>query len=354
MPLDFMQLTLKINYNNTGVIADPNEQERGWREQYDLVSAPSSGSPPINLLAFMNAGYAICAARAAVLASNFYIYDAEIHQFSKFKSRYLLPGFAKNPIFDNQIVLGADYEQPCNDPENALLVRFESVGMRRWQRAFRGIKDYVSQDDSFALSDASFGPNAGFDTAFPAVIPAGLNGAVETVITFTNTGGVLSAPVNAGSLGSGYGFGTLLTGVPLVINDPAGTGGGAYGTCNISAAGTVLALDIIEGGEGYSTATTIRVPITKDAKGIAQYLSANAYWANLYATLALYTGSGQRVRVPVADVPGATNPSGFVTQLNNDTLAGMYPISRVLPQKIGNRQTGRINIKSKGRVKRGI
>ena len=95
MPVDFYQLKLKINYNNAGNPylqygpqsggQPPEEFQAGWTEVYDM---------PITNTIQQNAANAfnLLAARASLLALNYYIFQAELHQASVFKSALPLPG----------------------------------------------------------------------------------------------------------------------------------------------------------------------------------------------------------------------------------------------------------------------
>ena len=198
MSVDFYQLKLKINYNNAGNpylqygpqggVQPPEEFQAGWTEVYDM---------PITNTIQQNAANAfnLLAARASLLALNYYIFQAELHQASVFKSSLVLPGSAKYGGWDNEanitagLPLTAAYaSQLCSNPQETVIIRQEAVSMRRWEKQLRGIKDYISDDSMSYFPASSWGPTQ--STLFDAVVPAiQLPGApVGTAFTIPQSG----------------------------------------------------------------------------------------------------------------------------------------------------------------------
>lgn len=366
MSVDFCQLKLKINYNNSGNpylqygpntgVQPPQEFQAGWNEVYDFPSPPGANQSTPNQTIQQSAANAfnLLAARASLLALNFYIFSAEIHQASIFKSSLPLPGSARFGGIDASYSLTvATVDAPgyagqlCSNPEETVIIRQESVGLRRWERQIRGIKDYVSDDSMSEFAASSWGPTQStlFDAVVPTIQIPGTAAGTAGVINFANVGGVLQK-TGSGITSAGNYVNAAAGTYPLSITDP--TGSGAYGTFTITGT-AITAVSFTSGGAGY-TSPVVTAPVTADPGGIGLYQTVQTLWANFAACLQAYTGSGQHQRVA-----NPSFPSGYMTQLNSTSpLSGFYPTQRVLIQRIGNRQTGQIRTTSKARVKRGI
>lgn len=363
MSVDFVQLKLKLNYNNSGnpflqygpITGNqpPEEFQAGWTEVYDMP-APT-GSPSQSLSVSAANAINLIAARASLLALNYYIKDAVIHQASIFKSGLPLPGSARFGGIDGSyyqdqygnVVVPSLSDQYCSNAEETIILRQESASLRSWERQIRGIKDNVSDDSMSSFPALSWGPTQStiFDAVFPAVqVPPGpISPPQQLDYKLVGTGLVK----NSNTIVAPTAYTLAVNGVyPLSITDP--TGSGAYGTFTI-AAGAITTWSFTMAGAGY-TAPVVTAPLTADAGGLQLYQGRPALWANFAACLQAYTGSGQHQRVL-----NTSFPSGYMTQLNNTPpLAGYYATQRVLIQRVGNRQTGQIRLTSPARKKRGI
>lgn len=366
MAVDFCQLKLKINYNNSGNpflqygpisgSQPPQEFQAGWTEVYDMPSpsGPLQSTPNQTLATSAANAFNLIAARASLLALNYFIFSAEIHQASVFKSALPLPGSARYGGFDSNYsgslttVDAPGYAgQLCSNPEETVIIRQEAANLRRWERQIRGLKDYVSDDAMSAFNALSWGPTTTtvFDAAFALPqVPPGTQQPPQQ-LSYNQLGGVVQKLSNSITNPTTYSLASAGT-YPLSITDP--TGAGAYGTFTI-AGGIITTWSLTSGGNGY-TNPVVTAPLTADPGGLALYQSATALWANFAACLYAYTGSGQHQRVA-----NPAFPSGYMTQLSTTPpLTGYYLTNRVLIQRIGNRQTGQIRLVSPARKKRGI
>lgn len=352
---DFYELELKINYNNaaaaylqefsSGGLTPPQERQAGWTERYILNSAIAS-TPPYQ------AAYNLTAARCGVLAFNFYVKHAIIHQASVFKSSFPLPNFASLPPFDN-LAANATDTQSCSSPEETLLLRQEAANLRRWEYQIRGVKDYMSDDAmTYFAAPSYYGGNSPpntsvFDTLASSPVPPGSNGGTPATITVTLSNGVPSyaSTSAAGSFpgvqaGAYYGYMYPANGIGTPALCVVTIGGGASVTS--------LAVSTFSTAQGW-TGTSGTVYVGNDPNGLPNWQTPGWYWANLMSNLINYTSSGTTRRI-AQNRFSAPVPS-FPSNLAPVIVGSLANCTRSLFQRVGNRQTGQIRLTKPARRK---
>ena len=353
---DYYILEYQINYNNSLVnslvglgYASPPPQERqaGWNEAIYLNTPVTAAVP-------LTAAYNLLAARCGILGVNFYIKKALIHWNSVFKSSFPLPNSATQGLWDAQtrgaVSVGTvnPPQQYCNTPEETILLRCECSDFRRYEHSLRGIKDYMSDDCINFISPSSYATTGGggttgmFDAAPQAIPMPNSTGGRASTWTVTNTNGGITNPVLVnGGLYPGVAAGVY----PCFFNGQNGQATRAFGSITINGAGVATSAVVYPNynGTGYS-GVNVNVGLSNDPYGLPNYQPTAAYWANFMSCLIAYTGSGTIRRVSQTTYSGNVKPSfpsGIVPVILGTQLDAC---TRVMFQRMGNRQTGQIRL----------
>lgn len=338
MASNFWKLQFKVNYQNE--ITEGNlGNDSGLTEKYYLTADPSqvntARADSLNILA----------ARASLLGLNASIVNVALSRSDQARSRYPVLQYPRFGVVMSQDV-AVIANQQINEMDDSLLFRFQNNDGRRWTRQIRGVRDRWIVDQTSLPTNTLIGSGVGASLAYPVIQTVPDPSAItEAVFTFTNTGGVLSAPVIA----SGGTYPLAINGTyPLLIIDQNGVGAGATGTATI-AGNTVTAVAITAGGAGYFDAL-LRLPGRMDVNGLANYQLQLTYLYNFMSVVGQKTMNFHQITIPDASFPSGKQHVIDLTA----TPPGPYFAGTVGVERVSNRQTGRIWIKRKARRKIGI
>lgn len=327
---DFYRGIVEINYNrlpaNSG---NPVQDENGWAEDYFFPVTPG-----LNLTRTYMRN--LVAARAALLPLGVYIFRANFHQASQYRSVYSLNGNAINPVIDSDESYALAVE-PCNDIDSGPEFRFETGSGRRWQRVFRAMRDSWMNDMSFSPGNYSYDPVSAM-----AAPQAATSGGTQATATATVTAGSVSA-VTITTGGGGYT-------IPPYISFVGGNNNG-YAT-GVLTGGVVTGVTGLAGGTGYSVAPTVWIPPPQSEPwGLMPGQLRSTLIANFLSCVGNYCINFHSVRTT-----NSAFPSGFMTQGDTVPAGGSagYVANRILFQGIGNHQTGQIRTTNQARKKRAI
>jgi len=324
---DFYRGTIEINFNRLPARAgSPVQGETGWGEEYFFPLTPGVDATRNNMRNLV-------AARAALLPLDCYIFRAGFGQASVCKSHYSLNGNAINPL----ITLAEGWAQSpeaCNDIESGMLWRFENGAGRRWQRIITGLRDSWASDMNLLVGSFGYDPVS----AMPAPQAATFGGVQATATATVSGGAVNSVSITAG-------------GGPYVIPPPVffiggNNDGGATATLS---GGVVNGVTGISGGSGYTVAPTVWIPPPQNEPwGLMPGQSSSDYIRNFLSCVANYCINFQSIRVP-----NSTFPSGYMTQGDTVPSGGTagYVATRILFQRISDRDRGQIRTTNRGRKK---
>jgi hypothetical protein len=350
-----------VNINPEGVLAEG----LGWKETFH-INSPSS-DPPIALCQNINA------ARIALMANNVTVKRTTLSQSVRYRDQWPI-GVVANTGLNTLGDINDPSVGDCNAVQDALLIRFEGAGGRRWTRTIRGIRDAWIDDQTWlpSLTTLSYGTLVPPDTVVPTIIPFNVaTVGVAGVVTITVAGGVVTATV-ASTLGSGLAFNNNVNGTGnfYVTNDLAPgieNGSGSYTTLNIvltAGSLTLLGTTFTAGTQLLNNGTyTFVIKPAVQSNQLPYFLADSAYLLNFCAwmlpqsTVGLFQvinfnmamfdnnptptpGWPVKSQTPYinADPPFAGNPTGF-------------PAARFMIERVTNRQTGRINLTKAARRK---
>jgi hypothetical protein len=160
----------------------------------------------------------------------------------------------------------------------------------------------------------------------------------KATVTATVSGGAV-ATFTVVNGGSGYDY------TPPVQFGGPGTGATATATV---VSGVVTAITLGVGGTGYTTPPIVTIPPPRfESWSLQPFQDKDDLIANFLSCLGNSCINFHSLRLA-----NGAFPSGFMTQ--GDTIptgGGPYVASRILFQRMGSRDTGRINVRSKARRK---
>jgi hypothetical protein len=331
---DFFNLLVEINYSRIPGTSNMGQQhQNGFDEEYHFPFTS-------NMNTLRQQCRNLVAARVSLFPANAYVFRTGIKQASVCRSHWSLNGNAANPLMMNYDIPNG-YIEACEDIDAAMDWRFEDGLGRRWVRSWRLLRDSWIQNMGENVGAYAYDPVSVL--AAPQAAATGGVGATATAVL--GTGGTAGQVASITALVGGSGY-TIAPAVAFL----GGGGSGATGHA-VLAGGAVSSIVIDTPGSGYTSAPTIYVaPPQSQPWGLQPGQSSVTYLTNFLSCVANYTINGNLVRVA-----NSTFPSGFMTQLGwNAPATGPYSAARVLYEKVGNRQTGKMKKKKKARRKIGI
>jgi hypothetical protein len=374
---DFWELTLRINFSNVGQ-EGTSGMSLGWSEKYPFIGPGSYTNDP--KVPPISQARTLIQARAALLGGNLNIVRNTLSLASYYRDRWPV-----GPVVTYPLTNMGDYSDPlngvCNTLETALLYRFENNG-QRYTHQIRGIRDrWVSDEVLFAANrNFSYGPynntvvtGLTFDQGpLPAVMTATSTTGVNGVISFTNTAGILSAPVIA-TPGSGLQINGLSTGT---FDDFVVQGATVlftqqfpfYSPAFISitlTAGVITGVSLLQvngPNTTYSGAVTFTLPVDTDPLTLQQYLYDRVYIDNFGSVVAQYCCWFNEGHVPKTNAAFAAYdaaslwPTGSSIPVANTTspfsiVSNANGNMRFLVERVDARKTGRMYKNKRARKK---